>query len=247
MFNSKKLTLFLLIAFFSMATLYPISAAAQIPAPYSYSGIKPFGGRIVGIEACQKPAAILLKIGPPMGGNFLLTDSSKIYMYGNTSKGIWMLGNAGTAPVKCMGKRGLLSINNLIKIVVIAVAIYYTGGAFAGATTETGGAAGLTAGLEPAAGTGLAAPDPAVGMVSPLESSGPMLAPGGGGAGAGASTGAGIGSAAGGGGMFGARAIGFGALAGGISSLTGSLPFGKKLKNLGTGYIIQIVGTSLSP
>lgn len=135
---SKRLTLVLLIAFFSMAIFYPISASAQtsIPQqkllntqsvfnpsgidiiPYSYTGSKLFGGRIISMQPCLTPAGIMLNIGGPRGGQFLLTDSSQIFNYGVFNPGIWTLGNASPSTVACKGKSGLFSGGFAIKTAV---------------------------------------------------------------------------------------------------------------------------------
>ncbi len=126
MFNSKKLALILLIAFFSMATLYPISASAQISSlySYSYSGIKPFGGRIISMQPCKTPSGMMLTIGGPKGGQFLLTDSSQVFNYGVFNPGVWTLGNANPSTVTCKGKSGLLSGGFAMKA-AISFAISY--------------------------------------------------------------------------------------------------------------------------
>ena len=120
MFYSKKSVLFLLIIFFFITTVYPISASAQISSlyPYSYSGIKPFGGKIISMQPCKSPAGIMLNIGGPMGGQFLLTNSSKIFDYGVFSPGVWTLGNANPSTVTCKGKSGLFSGSFAVKMAV---------------------------------------------------------------------------------------------------------------------------------
>lgn len=130
MFYSKKLVIFLLFVFFFTATLYPVSASAQTSAPqsnlllntpsvfnpsgigispYSYSGIKPFGGRIISMQPCKTPAGIMLNIGGPMGGQFLLTNNSQMFDYNVFMNSVWMLGTADISTVTCKGKSGLFS------------------------------------------------------------------------------------------------------------------------------------------
>lgn len=130
MFYSKKSVLFLLFVFFFTAVLYPISASAQVSAsqsnlllntpsvfnpsgigisPYSYSGIKPFGGKIISMQPCKTPAGMMLNIGGPMGGQFLLTDSSQMFDYNVFMNGVWTLGTADISTVTCKGKSGLFS------------------------------------------------------------------------------------------------------------------------------------------
>lgn len=145
MFYSKKLTLLLLIVFFSIATLYPISATAQISASqsilntpsvfnpsgigvfsYSYSGIKVFGGRIISMQPCKTPAGMMLNIGGPRGGQFLLTDSSQVFNYSVFAPSTWILGNASPSTVTCKGKSGLFSggFSTAMTIAAIAISVY---------------------------------------------------------------------------------------------------------------------------
>src|SRR3989338_8491538 len=83
MFYVKKITLFLLIVFFSAAAIYPISATAQISSlySYSYSGIKPFGGRIISMQPCKSHTGIMLNMGGRGGGNLLWQNRRKKFDY----------------------------------------------------------------------------------------------------------------------------------------------------------------------
>ena len=134
MFYAKKITLFLLIVFFSAAAIYPISATAQISSlySYSYSGIKPFGGKIISMQPCKSPAGIMLNIGGPAGGQFLLTNSSKIFDYGVFAPGVWKLGNASPSTVTCKGKSGLFSGSFAVKMAVSMAVSYGINALFPG-------------------------------------------------------------------------------------------------------------------
>ena len=126
MFYLKKITLIFLIVLFSIATIYPVSASAQISSlySYSYSGIKPFGGRIISIQPCKTPAGMMLTIGGPRGGQFLLTDSSQVFQHGVFTPRIWTLGNADRSTVTCKGKSGLTSGGFALRAAAAAVILY---------------------------------------------------------------------------------------------------------------------------
>lgn len=147
MFNySKKLVLILLFfSFFFTATLYPFSTSAQIStsqpnsllntpsvfnpsgigiSPYSYSNIKPFGGRIISMQPCKTPAGIMLTIGEPRGGQFLLTDSSQVFNYGVFANSVWTLGTADPSTVTCKGKSGS-SVGSFATRTAVSFAVSY--------------------------------------------------------------------------------------------------------------------------
>ena len=150
MFYTKKLVLFLLIAFFSLSILGPFSVSAQTAqlgtqllntpsvfnqsgvgiSSFQYNGIKPFGGRIISMQPCKTPAGIMLNIGGPRGGQFLLTDSVKIFNYGVFNPGIWTLGTAGASTVTCKGESGLFSpsFGTALMIAGSAISLYSTFG-----------------------------------------------------------------------------------------------------------------------
>lgn len=91
-------------AFLAATTLllpfYPALAVTAIP---DFTINKHFGGRITKIQACISPKGLLLTIGPPIGGKYLLTDSSIIHAYGNITPRTWTLGLADPTPVNCRG------------------------------------------------------------------------------------------------------------------------------------------------
>ena len=97
----KKAGAAILTATTLLLPFYPVLAAQIIPEIQPLN--KPFGGKITKIQACQSPKGLLLTIGPPTNGKFLLTNSSTIHAYGNVMPGIWTLGLADPTPVNCRG------------------------------------------------------------------------------------------------------------------------------------------------
>ena len=55
---------------------------------------KLLGGRIQKMQICVKPPGLLLHIGPPVGGKYLVTAGTKIYMYRALLPANWTLGTA---------------------------------------------------------------------------------------------------------------------------------------------------------
>ncbi|MBT3730255.1 hypothetical protein HON59_02840 [bacterium] len=143
MFYSKKLAIVLLITVFSLGIFYPISTHAQMSmlntpsvfnssgggiTSFQYNGIKPFGGKITSMKMCT--SGIMLEIGPPMGGQYLLTGGTKLHDYGVFAPGVWILGNADTGTVKCKGDgSGASAIGTGLQIAAIAVTLYSMYGA----------------------------------------------------------------------------------------------------------------------
>lgn len=60
----------------------------------------PFGGRILFVRPCN--TGLLLTIGLPRGGEYMLMPFSRVYLYGVFSPGSWTLGLAGPTPVVCV-------------------------------------------------------------------------------------------------------------------------------------------------
>ena len=64
---------------------------------------KLLGGRIQKMQICVEPLpGLLLHIGPPVGGKYLVTAGAKIYMYRALLPANWALGTA-MPPVSCLG------------------------------------------------------------------------------------------------------------------------------------------------
>ncbi len=99
--RTKKIGAAFLAATTLLLPFYPALAAQVIPDIQPLN--KPFGGKITKIQACVSPKALLLTIGPPAGGKFLLTNSSIIHAHGNIIPGVWTLGLAESSAVNCRG------------------------------------------------------------------------------------------------------------------------------------------------
>jgi hypothetical protein len=111
--------------------------------PFS-AGADSFGGKITTIQACRTPPGLLLTVGPPKGGEFLLAPSSIIFMCGVFKPGTYVLGNASGA-VTCQGSSKLLGgfgIGNILGSVAQGAL-----GGYLGVLCGAGGAgsAGLSA------------------------------------------------------------------------------------------------------
>src|SRR3989344_9668967 len=99
--RAKKTGTAFLAATILLLPFYPVLAAQVIPEIQPLN--KPFGGKIIKIQACVSPKALLLTIGPPMGGKYLLTDSSTLHAYDTIMPGVWTLGLAEPNAVNCRG------------------------------------------------------------------------------------------------------------------------------------------------
>lgn len=92
-------------AFLTTITLllpfYPVLAAQVLPDIQPLN--KPFGGKIIKIQACISPKALLLTIGPPVGGKYLLMNSSILHAHSNIMPGVWTLGLAEPNTINCRG------------------------------------------------------------------------------------------------------------------------------------------------
>ena len=102
--RAKKTGTAFLAATILLLPFYPVLAAQVIPEIQPLN--KPFGGKIIKIQACVSPKALLLTIGPPTSGKYLLTNSGTIHAYGNIMPGVWTLGLADPTPVNCRGNPG---------------------------------------------------------------------------------------------------------------------------------------------
>ncbi|OGF59507.1 hypothetical protein A3E35_00085 [Candidatus Giovannonibacteria bacterium RIFCSPHIGHO2_12_FULL_44_22] len=99
--NAKKVGAVFLMITTLFLPFYTILAAQVIQEIQPLN--KPFGGKIIKIQACIIPKALLLTIGPPMGGKYLLTDSSTLHAYDTIMPGVWTLGLAEPNAVNCRG------------------------------------------------------------------------------------------------------------------------------------------------
>lgn len=91
--------MFFLTGLITLVSFYPLTAAAIVPG---IQFVKPFGGKITKIQACQTPPGFILHIGPPVGGKYFLNPAtSKIQAYGVIRPGVWTLGSAALIPINC--------------------------------------------------------------------------------------------------------------------------------------------------
>lgn len=98
--RAKKAGAGFLAAITLLLPFYPVLAAQVLPDIQPLN--KPFGGKIVKIQACMSPAGFVLTIGAPMGGKFFLNPAtSKIHTYGVIKPGVWTLGSASPTPINC--------------------------------------------------------------------------------------------------------------------------------------------------
>ena len=72
----------------------------------STGGMSPFGGTVQKMTFCTCSATILLKVGGPVGGDFMVTLGTKIYANYNFMLGNWLLGLAAPASIPCMVYKG---------------------------------------------------------------------------------------------------------------------------------------------
>lgn len=67
-----------------------------------------FGGRITIVIPCTcTPGTKQISVGPPKGGDFLVTPGSQVYDYGNISPGTWVLGDyspGGVCAIRISGE-----------------------------------------------------------------------------------------------------------------------------------------------
>lgn len=107
----RALATILLIGVFGTFVLPPLPARAAIPPARDVISVvnKPFGGRIEKIQACIDPPGLRLTIGPPVGGEYLLTPASRLFLFGVIIPRVWTLGLAGPATINCRGNPAAIS------------------------------------------------------------------------------------------------------------------------------------------
>lgn len=68
---------------------------------FSYAQI-PFGGKITFVRLCNAPPAVLITVGPPIPGDYMvLTPGTFIFRYGSFRVGAKVLGLMTPFPVTC--------------------------------------------------------------------------------------------------------------------------------------------------
>ena len=72
----------------------------------STGGMSVLGGTVQKMTICTCSATILLKVGGPVGGDFMVTPATKLYANFNFTPGHWVLGLAAPASIPCMVYKG---------------------------------------------------------------------------------------------------------------------------------------------
>ena len=81
-----------------LACMFAIVALVLPVAAYAY----PFGGQASIVLPCYYNSTIFMRLGPPIGGDFVWTTATRTYQFGPpTHAGQWILGLAG-APYYCL-------------------------------------------------------------------------------------------------------------------------------------------------
>ncbi len=97
--NYKTMAIFLLFCIISL-TLYPLFYAQA--AAFSYTPIKPFGGKIIKIQACQVPPGLIITVGAPVGGKYFFNfATTQLHAFGIIKPNVWVLGAAAPTPIYC--------------------------------------------------------------------------------------------------------------------------------------------------
>ena len=98
------------LAFFSLCV---IVAAFFVPVfntqayfGSSIGGLTPFGGMVQSMKVCTCSATILLTVGDPKGGDFMVTPATILYANFNFTPGRWVLGLAAPVSLACMVYKG---------------------------------------------------------------------------------------------------------------------------------------------
>lgn len=53
----------------------------------------PFGGFVNTVFVCTCSPGVVLQVGPPVGGNYLVLPGTLVYEYGQVRAGVWVLGD----------------------------------------------------------------------------------------------------------------------------------------------------------
>lgn len=72
----------------------------------STGGMSVLGGMVQNQTICTCSGTILLKVGGPVGGDFMVTPATKLYANFNFMIGHWVLGLALPASIPCMVYKG---------------------------------------------------------------------------------------------------------------------------------------------
>src|SRR3989344_2338667 len=77
----------------------------------STGGMSVLGGTVTKVIVCTCSSSILISVGPPVGGGFLVTPGTKLYANFNFMPGHWVLGLALPASLPCMVYAGTSCVN----------------------------------------------------------------------------------------------------------------------------------------
>lgn len=77
----------------------------------STGGMSPFGGMVTKFIVCTCSSSILITVGPPVGGDFLVTPATKLYANFTFTPGHWVLGLALPTSLQCLVYAGTSCVN----------------------------------------------------------------------------------------------------------------------------------------
>lgn len=105
--------------YLSVVSLFVVASAFFIPvldtsAFFGGGGsgaLTPFGGMVMAYVVCTCSSSILITIGPPTMGSFLVTPGTKLYANYNFMPGHWVLGLALPASLPCLVYAGTSCVN----------------------------------------------------------------------------------------------------------------------------------------
>ena len=81
-----------------LMTLFPYASSKAIGLSLLN---KPFGGKIIAVLGCAAPPGIVLQIGLPSPGLYIITPATKIHLFGVFLPRVWTLGLAKKSPIAC--------------------------------------------------------------------------------------------------------------------------------------------------
>lgn len=100
---------------------WPLLAATALMLflPFGSQAQKPFGGRILVVRPCN--TGLLLTVGPPRGGEYMLLPGSSVYAFGVFKPATWVLGLAAALPVVCV--LGKIPIGAGLRIIMVGTSL----------------------------------------------------------------------------------------------------------------------------
>ena len=110
--NQKALSYLAIFALIIIASTFFIPVSdTQAFFGGSTGGLSPFGGMVTKFIVCTCSSSILITVGSPVGGDFLVTPGTKLYANFNFMPGHWVLGLALPASLPCMVYAGTSCVN----------------------------------------------------------------------------------------------------------------------------------------